>query len=315
MRTACFLGDTPAVQQVRRILVKVADAPFPVLIEGETGSGKYEAALLLHERSRRAQQPFAEIHCANLTETLFESTLFGHERGAFPDAHDRQTGRIELADRGTILFDEIDCLSNVCQAKLLRLVDRGSYERVGGRTTFTTSARMVFACNQSVLNLVQKGELRSDLFERIGWLIVRIPPLRERVHDIPLLASLFLEEAHVSYNLARLRWSNDALTTLARHTWPGNIRELKSFAHVAAYLFADQEVIRGTHVESLLASRTPNPATRNDAAASMTARRANLERQVIVEALRHTSGNRVHAARLLNISRRSLQTKISKYGI
>jgi DNA-binding NtrC family response regulator len=315
MRSACFLGDTPAIQQVRRILLKVADAPFPVLLEGETGCGKYEAALLLHEKSRRADQPFIEIHCANLTETLFESALFGHERGAFTDAHDRQVGRVELAERGTVLFDEIDCLSAVGQGKLLRLVDRRCYERVGGRTTLTTAARLVFACNQNILDLVAQGEMRADLFERIGWLIVRIPPLRERVLDIPLLASLFLEEARVSYTLPRLRWGADALAMLSRHPWPGNIRELKSFVHVAAYLFSDQETISATHVESLLASRSAGSAARSDGTPTLAARRTSLERQVIVEALRHTSGNRAHAARLLNVSRRTLQMKIAKYGI
>src|SRR5882724_10059247 len=148
-----FLGDSRAIHDLRRAAGRLGNAPFPIVIEGETGTGKFEFALLLHERSSRGYEPFIDVHCANLSETIFESTLFGHERGAFTDARERRIGRVEAAANGTLLFDEVDCLSELQQAKLLRFIDRRTYERVGGRDTLTSGAGLVFSTNRDLAQL------------------------------------------------------------------------------------------------------------------------------------------------------------------
>src|SRR5262245_24545246 len=186
---SAFIGDTASIRELRRQALRFADAPFPILLQGETGTGKYELALLLPERSARTGEPFVAIHCANRSDALFESTVFGHERGAFTDARERRAGKIERARDGTILFDDIDCLTPQQQAKLLRLLDRRQYERVGGVETLTTPAAFLFASNRDIRALASAGEFRPDLFARIACLVLRIPPLRARPDAIAPLAT------------------------------------------------------------------------------------------------------------------------------
>jgi DNA-binding NtrC family response regulator len=309
-----FVGESQAIHELRRTAARVADAPFPVLIEGETGTGKFELALLIHESSSRASEAFVDIHCANLSDTLFESTLFGHERGAFTDARDRRVGRVEVAAGGTILFDEVDCLSPVQQPRLLRFVDRRCYERVGGRETLTTNAAFLFTTNRSLSTLVSEGSFRSDLFFRIGWLVLRIPPLRDRPEDIALLAALLLEQSRTRLGLPRLRLTASALDLLRRQPWLGNVRELSAFIQVVAYLHSGEEAIDDEEVQDLLARGDAtiglDPTDRG-----LVKLRTDAERQLIAGALRATAGNRARAAQLLKIGRRTLQAKIAKYGL
>lgn len=311
---ANFLGDGRALSELRRVATRLADFPYPLLITGETGCGKFELTLWIHENSSHASQPFVDVHCANLTETLFESLLFGHERGAFTDARERHAGRIEAAGCGTLLFDEIDCLDLRTQAKLLRFVDRRTYERVGGRETRRSTASLLFTTNRDLWQMVEAGLFRADLLARITWAVLRIPPLREHPEDITFLAGRFLEEARLQFGTRQLRWSADALHALQRCSWPGNIRELKSVVYVAAYLNGDNPVIDASTLTILLNGRA-NPALTPGAELSLADARGDVERDVIVEALRRTEGNRVHAARLLKIGRRTLQGKIAKYGL
>jgi len=311
-----FLGDGRAVAELRRVAARLSGFPYPLLVSGETGCGKFELALWIHESSPRALQPFVDVHCANLSDTLFESILFGHERGAFTDARERHAGRIETAGRGTLLFDEIDCLDLRAQAKLLRFVDRRTYERVGGRETNKSSASLIFTTNQDLWQMVEDGTFRSDLLARITWAVLRIPPLRDHPEDITFLAGRFLEEARCEFGTHPLRWSASALHLLQEYHWPGNIRELKSIVYVAAYLSGESNVIEAADLALLLNGRShPSLTSTANGELSLAGARGDIERDVIVEALRRTEGNRVHAARLLKIARRTLQGKIAKYGL
>ena len=301
--------------ELRRLGARLANFPYPLLIVGETGCGKYELALWIHESSSRAAQPFIDVHCPNLSDTLFESILFGHERGAFTDARDRHEGRIETAGRGTVLFEEIDCLDLRAQAKLLRFVDRKTFERVGGRETHRSSASLIFTTNRDLWQMVEDGTFRADLLARVTWAVMRIPPLREHPEDITFLAGRFLEEARSQFGMRELRWSADALHVLQQYAWPGNVRELKSVVYVAAYLNGEEPVIDASTVTMLLNGRRNPALSPARDALSLAGARGDVERDVIAEALRRTDGNRVHAARLLKIGRRTLQGKITKYGL
>jgi DNA-binding NtrC family response regulator len=310
-----FLGDGRAMAELRRVGARLADFPYPLLIVGETGCGKFELALWIHESSSRAAQRFVDVNCANLSETLFESMLFGHERGAFTDARERHEGRVETAGRGTLLFDEIDCLDLRTQAKLLRFVDRRTFERVGGRDTHKSPVHLIFTTNQDLWQRADAGQFRPDLLARITWAVLRIPPLRDHPEDVSFLAGRFLEEARSQFGTRQLQWSANALHVLQEYSWPGNVRELKSVVYVAAYLNGNSPVIEPSALTLLLNARSNSALSGQVAELSLAGARGGIERDVIAEALRRTDGNRVHAARLLKIGRRTLQGKITKYGL
>lgn len=312
-RRAAFTGDSRPIAELRRMATRLADFPFPILIAGETGTGKYELARHIHEKSTRAAEPFVDIHCANLTATLFESELFGHERGAFTDARDQRIGRAELAGCGTLLFDEIDCLDLTLQAKLLRFVDHKQFERVGGRETLACDASLIFTTNKSLQNMVDDGTFRPDLLARISWSYLAIPPLREHPEDVTFLAGMFLEEARLRFGVPQLRWDTAALRLLRSYDWPGNVRELKSVTYLAAYLH-DGPVVRAENIEPILLARSATGEV-HTSGLDLAGAKLHSEREVIAEALRRTEGNRVQAAKLLRIARRTLQGKIAKYGL
>jgi DNA-binding NtrC family response regulator len=309
---ARLFGDGVAMVELRDLAQRLADFPFPVLILGETGTGKYELALWMHEHSLRSQEPFIDVHCANLSESLFESVLFGHERGAFTDAREQRAGRIEIAGRGTVMFDEIDCLDDVLQAKLLRFADRRTYERLGGRTTLQSDAALIFTTNQDLWEMQGEGSFRADLLSRMTWAVLRIPPLRERAEDIPLLAGMFLEEGRRRFDIPRLQWAPEALHMLKTYDWPGNVRELQSVAYFLAFVHSG-DAITEDEVDRALDGR--RGAGTPDKPVTLSGARNEFERRLIADALRQTDGNRVHAAKLLRIGRRTLQGKIAKYGL
>jgi DNA-binding NtrC family response regulator len=289
----------------------LADFPFPILITGETGTGKYELALFMHERSRRAEHVLVDVHCANLSVSLFESELFGHERGAFTDAREQRRGKVEVAGAGTLLFDEVDCLDLITQAKLLRFFDRRTYERVGGRGAMQSEAALVCTANQDLWQLTKDGLFRADLLARITWGVLRIPPLRVRTDDITLLAGMFLEEARLRFEIPQLRWDPAALHLLKAYPWPGNVRELKSVTYMLAYMHHGA-TISPSETAAVLAGRV---AVEQSTAGGLVAARTVFERDYIADALKRTEGNRMHAAKLLRIGRRTLQGKIAKYRL
>ena len=288
-----------------------AKSDISVLIIGPTGSGKEVVARMIHELSRRGPQRLQTVNCAALPETLFESEVFGYEKGAFTGATDRKAGRLELADKGTLFLDEVGDLSLLAQAKLLRALEERRFERLGGSESIEVDFRLVSSTNKPLEQLVRDGRFREDLFYRINAFAIRLPSLRERVSDVPLLAQRFLERHSLANGLARDAkvFAKDALDLFSRYHWPGNIRELESTISRAA-LSAPGRVIKSADVD-LLHAREVAPAEPGGRLSSL----AEAERTHIVRVLEAVRWNKKQAAQILEISRGTLYRKILEYGL
>ena len=316
--------QAPSVQRFREMIGRdekmlivfewirtAAKSDISVLILGPTGSGKEVVARMIHELSRRGKERFQAVNCAALPDTLFESELFGYEKGAFTGAHDRKPGRLELADRGTLFLDEIGDLSPVAQAKLLRALEERRFERLGGQKSVHVDFRLISATNRPLDLFVRDGRFREDLYYRINAFAIRLPSLRERQVDIPVLASRFLARycATNGLPLDAKTFAPEAMTQLQTYSWPGNIRELESTVSRAA-LSAPGRIIRETDVEFLHAHPATDP---REPARLPTLREA--ERAHIHRALESTGWNKKETARLLEISRGTLYRKILEYAL
>jgi DNA-binding NtrC family response regulator len=293
------------VEQVR----KVAPTDLTVLIEGETGVGKEVFARLLHEWSPRAGARLIKIHCAAIPRTLFESELFGHEKGAFTGAGAAKPGRIELAEGGTLFLDEIGELEPPIQVKLLQFLQDKSFERVGGLRTLKADVRLVTATNRNLEDEVQQGRFRTDLFYRIAGAGLTVPPLRDRRGDIGALAEHFLTRFGRRYD-RDVRLAPGALAALEGHAWPGNVRELEHGLARAVALAEEPEIPAG----DILPGRALTEASRSTDE-SLRDQRREFERARILDVLQQTGGNRTRAAVILDISRRMLQKKLKDLGI
>jgi DNA-binding NtrC family response regulator len=316
--------QAPSVQRFREMIGRdekmlivfewirtAAKSDISVLILGPTGSGKEVVARMIHELSRRGKERFQAVNCAALPDTLFESELFGYEKGAFTGAHDRKPGRLELADRGTLFLDEIGDLSLVAQAKLLRALEERRFERLGGQKSVHVDFRLISATNRPLDLFVRDGRFREDLFYRINAFAIRLPSLRERQVDIPVLASRFLARycAANGLPLDAKTFAPEAMTQLQTYSWPGNIRELESTVSRAA-LSAPGRVIRETDVEFLHTHPAAEPSEPPRLPTLRQAERAHIHR-----ALESTGWNKKEAARLLEISRGTLYRKILEYAL
>jgi DNA-binding NtrC family response regulator len=316
--------QSPSVQRFREMIGRdekmlilfewirtAAKSDISVLILGPTGSGKEVVARMIHELSRRGTEKFQAVNCAALPDTLFESEIFGYERGAFTGAYDRKPGRLELADRGTLFLDEIGDLSSVAQAKLLRVLEERRFERLGGHKSVHVDFRLISATNRPLDLLVRENRFREDLYYRINAFAIRLPSLRERQVDIPVLANRFLARYCASNGLPldAKTLSREALGQMQAYHWPGNIRELESTVSRAA-LSAPGRVIRDTDVEFLHPTETP----RDDQPARMPSLR-DAERTHIARVLEAVSWNKKEAARVLDISRGTLYRKIVEFGL
>jgi DNA-binding NtrC family response regulator len=314
--------QSPSVQRFREMIGRdekmlivfewirtAAKSDIAVLILGPTGSGKEVVARMIHELSRRSKEKFQAVNCAALPDTLFESEIFGYEKGAFTGAHDRKPGRLELADRGTLFLDEIGDLSLMAQAKLLRALEDRSFERLGGQKSIQVDFRLISATNRPLDMLVRDNRFREDLYYRVNAFAIRLPSLRERPADIPVLASRFLARycASNALPLDGKVFSPEAIAQLQSYPWPGNIRELESTVARAA-LSAPGRVIRDTDIEFLHAHVTSNAPARLPTL-------AEAERAHIIRALEGTGWNKKEAARILDISRGTLYRKIVEYGL
>jgi DNA-binding NtrC family response regulator len=288
-----------------------AKADISVLILGPTGSGKEVVARMIHELSRRGSGRFQAVNCAALPDTLFESEIFGHERGAYTGAHDRKPGRLELADHGTLFLDEIGDLSVVAQAKLLRVLEERRFERLGGNKAIEVDFRLISATNKALDLFVREGRFREDLYYRINAFSIRLPSLKERQVDIPVLAQRFLARycAANGLPLDAKTFSREALDMLAAYPWPGNIRELESTVSRAA-LSAPGRAIRGSDIEFLHASDTPADEAHDRLPSLHEAERSHIAR--VLEAV---GWNKKEAAEVLEISRGTLYRKILEYGL
>jgi DNA-binding NtrC family response regulator len=324
-RATISTEDTsPSVQRFREMIGRdekmlivfewirtAAKSDISVLILGPTGSGKEVVARMIHELSRRGRQTFQAVNCAALPDTLFESELFGYEKGAFTGANDRKPGRLELADHGTLFLDEIGDLSLVAQAKLLRVLEERRFERLGGQKAVHVDFRLISATNRPLDQFVRDSRFREDLYYRVNAFAIRLPSLRERPVDIPVLANRFVARycATNGLPLDAKTFAPDAMSLLQTYPWPGNIRELESTVSRAA-LSAPGRLIRASDVEFLHAHA---PSSADSVRRLPTLREA--ERAHIMRVLEAAAWNKKEAARMLEISRGTLYRKILEYGL
>jgi Nif-specific regulatory protein len=310
-RSGGLVGTSDAMRIVYEMVDQVAPSDATVLITGESGTGKELVAAEIHRASRRAEGPLVKVNCAALPESIIESELFGHEKGAFTGAVNQRKGRFELAHGGSIFLDEIGELSPQVQVKLLRVLQEREIERIGGSSTVKVDVRVIAATNRNLEDELRAGRFREDLYYRLNVFPIRVPPLRERKSDIVLLADHFSEKyAERNGKLIR-RISSPALDLLTSYHWPGNVRELENCIERAVILSTDK-VIHSYHLPpSLQSAQSTNtePTTTLDAALS------RLEKELIVEALKIADGNMAAAARRLGITERQMGLRVHHYGI
>jgi Nif-specific regulatory protein len=299
------------MQQVYDLIAQVAKSDTTVLIQGESGTGKELVAHAIHYNSLRSGKPYIKVNCAALPETIIESELFGHEKGAFTGATKLRKGRFELAHGGTIFLDEIGDLSANIQVKLLRILQEKEFERVGGDHTIKTDVRLITATNRNLEQLMQQGKFRHDLYYRLNVFPIHIPPLRERTSDILLLANSFVERFNHKLNKNIRRISRAAIDILINYRWPGNVRELESCIERAVILSKDY-VIHGHHLPPTLQTAESSGTTNRG---SLQNSLGNAERELIVEALRLSRGNKAKASRALGVTERVMGLRVTKYRI
>lgn len=323
------VGESPAIHKILEIVNQVAPSKATVLLRGESGTGKEVIAKAIHQLSPRARAPMITTHCAALNANLLESELFGHEKGAFTGANERRIGRFEQANGGTLFLDEIGEIDASVQVKLLRFLGERTFERVGSNRTLTTDVRLIAATNKDLEKMVREGTFREDLFFRLRVVEIVIPPLRERVEDIPLMAAKFLREFSQENNKSVTGLERSTLELLQKYPWPGNVRELRACMEHAVIFSSGSSVqvrdlppsIKNWQPETvmigapLMSSTDSHPA---QTTAQPAKRGSNLsvkeaEKQLIFRALEECGGNRTAAALKLGISRRTLHRKLNEY--
>lgn len=319
---ADMIGKNNKMQKLYSMIEKVAPTQTSVLISGESGTGKELVARAVHLYSPRESQPFISVNCAAIPENLLESELFGHEKGAFTGATAMRKGRFELADNGTLFLDEIGELDLTLQAKLLRILQEKTFERVGGTTTLTVDVRIIAATNKDLKKEVGKGLFRDDLFYRLNVLRLHLPPLRERSDDIPLLVNHFLEKFGKQFNKPNLKISAEAIDILMKMPWGGNIRELENIIERASILCSDKTIERKDVLTDSRGERVKDaPATTASEGplvkpgATLPDVLYDLEKQALEEALMENDNIKARAAKRLGITKSLLQYKLKKFGI
>jgi len=316
-RAPRLVADGAAMKEVLRVVQKVAPTPTTVLIEGESGSGKELIARALHELSPRAERPFVAVNCGAIPETLIESELFGHAKGAFTDARTARRGLFEEADGGTLLLDEIGELPLPVQPALLRVLQQGEVRRVGDTRSTRVDVRVLASTNRDLAAQVQSGRFREDLYYRLNVVQLRLPPLRERQEEIAELAERLLARHAERIGIEPRRLSARALELLQRYRWPGNVRELENALERALVLAEEDEIGPEALPEAVQHAVAPEPLPASLDADDLSVKRAQrvLEADLIRRALERTQGNRTKAAELLELSPRALLYKIREYGL
>jgi two-component system nitrogen regulation response regulator NtrX len=315
-----MIGKSPALRKVREMIARVAPSDARVLITGESGTGKELVAAAIHAGGARKDRPFIRVNCAAIPKDLVESEMFGHERGAFTGATERRIGRFELADKGTLLLDEVGDLGAEAQAKLLRAIESGEIERVGGGKPIRINVRILSATNKDLARAVSEGTFREDLFFRLNVIPLTIPPLRERPDDIPALVHHFSALHRGRTGQPLTSWSQDALDALQRHRWPGNVRELANIVERLAILHPGREVT-GADVREVFpatSTRLAEPLPLPNAGAlevPLTDTLDDYERVLISRALSIAGGNVAEAARRLQTDRPNLYRRMKRLGI
>jgi DNA-binding NtrC family response regulator len=310
------IGSSPAMREVLNLVDRVAPAETAtVLLQGETGSGKGVLARLIHDLSPRGERPFVSVTCSALAESLMESELFGHEKGAFTDARTLKRGLVEVAAGGTLFLDEIGELSLGLQSKLLGFIEDHSFRRVGGTNDLSVDVRVITATNRHLEEEVAQGRFRQDLFYRLRVLPIELPPLRHRRSDIPALTAAFLDRFNQEFGKRVRGVARNAAELLEQYPWPGNVRELQNVVERAVLLTEGEEItvaslppeVRNTGSDDA----GPTPFTLGPGGVDI----EELERELLMEALRRAEGNRTEAGRLLGLSRHQIRNRLKKYGV
>ncbi|MBK8481916.1 MAG: sigma-54-dependent Fis family transcriptional regulator [Proteobacteria bacterium] len=310
-----LVGASPSLRQVLRVIEKVAASEASVLIEGESGTGKELVARAIHRGSRRSSGPFIKVNCGALTDTLLESELFGHEKGAFTGAFKRRLGRFELADGGTLLLDEVGDVSPSMQLKLLRVLQESEFERVGGEATVRVDVRIVSATNRRLQEEVRAGRFREDLYYRLHVVPLLIPPLRERREDVPLLVQHFIAARAPRTNPRVVGITDAALGRLMAHDWPGNVRELENAVEQALVFAEGERIDVGALPPQLRGASVAAGLTLPEQTTALPEILDDLERQLIQKAYDACGGVKTETARRLGIKPSALYYKLEKHGI
>ena len=331
-----LIGNSPVMQEVYRVTKQAAASSATVLLTGETGTGKELIARALHELSPRSSGPFIRVNCGALSESLLESELFGHVKGAFTSAFENRTGRFEAAHGGTIFLDEINSVSYTLQVKLLRVLQEQEFERVGDTKTIRVDCRVIAATNRDLMEEIETGRFRDDLYYRLNVVPIFIPPLRDRAPDIPQLINFFTRKYAETNRKPTPAVAADAIESLARYSWPGNVRELQNYIERAIVLSRDGNIsldllpphVRGLTPVRLIRQNARNPETlcrelvamgmvaAGDADGNLYEKIVSLvEKELIQQVLKSCGGVQTKAAARLGINRNTLHKKISEYGL
>jgi two-component system nitrogen regulation response regulator NtrX len=309
-----MVGDGREMRAVRELIGQAAASDSRILIVGENGTGKELVAREIHARSTRASGPFIEVNCAAIPETLIESELFGHEKGAFTNALQRRRGKVETADHGTLFLDEIADMSLVTQAKVLRVLQEMRFERVGGEESLTVDVRVIAATNKDIQAEIARGRFREDLFFRINVVPIHVPPLRDRLEDMPVLVAYFMEKFKRPSAQEPRSISVEGMRALCGYRWPGNIRELKNFVE-RVNIMTEEAVISAASVKSFLGAAAPtavNGALSSYEGMTLADARDRFERELIALRLRENGGNVSRTADALGVYASNLHSKMKK---
>ncbi|MFP4445467.1 MAG: sigma-54-dependent transcriptional regulator [Desulfosudaceae bacterium] len=310
-----IIGRHKTMQRLLQTISQVADTDATVLIQGESGTGKELVAAAIHNNSRRKDGPFIQINCAAIAETLLESELFGHEKGAFTGANRRKEGKFQLADQGSILLDEISETSTAMQVKLLRVLQEREFTPVGGERSIRTDTRIITATNRNLVELIEQGDFREDLYYRLNVITLRVPPLRERTGDVPLLARHFLAQFAEKNHRYLKGFTPEAMDKLIHHGWPGNVRELMNAVERGVILARGEYIGAGEIQLEQDAAGRPAGDDETGVAAPGDQTLHEVEKLAILKMIEKTGNNKSETARRLGISRRTLHLKLKEYGM
>ena len=312
-----MIGSGEGMSKVKELIDQSAGSEARILILGENGTGKELVAREIHRSSPRAKAPFVEVNCASIPETLIESELFGHEKGAFTDAHARRKGKFELADGGTLFLDEIADMSLSTQAKVLRILQEMKFERIGGEKSVSVDVRVIAATNKNIQEEIRSGRFREDLYFRINVIPIFVPPLRERTEDLQALIDYFMVKFKRSAESEAKRFSGEAVQLLQTYFWPGNVRELKNFIE-RINIMTEEKVISSDSVRRYLTSRTDwekEEVLKGFESMKLNEAKDEFEREFLVKKLEENEQNIARTSRALGITPSHLHNKIKKHGI
>jgi DNA-binding NtrC family response regulator len=310
-----IVGKSEAMQQVFELIAQVAPRRSTVLIQGESGTGKELVAKAIHASSGRADAPFVAVNCGNIPSELLESELFGHVRGAYTGATKSKKGLFEIADGGTLFLDEVATISLEIQSKLLRVIQEREFRRLGGLENIKVDVRIIAATNSDLQTAVQNGAFRDDLYYRLNVIVIKIPPLKERTDDIPLLAKHFVNKYGEENQRNGLSLDPSALEALMDYEWPGNVRELENVMERAVVLSPANNITADIFPKNVTAPRLETPPDFSRETMSLKEMVGNYEREIILAALEKTSGNQKKAAQLLSVNPTTLCEKLKRFAI